>query len=169
MNKAIFLDRDGVINKNAAEHDYIKSWNDFVLLEGVIETLKIFHQLGYLVVVVTNQAGVSKGLMSETTVKEIHSNLNKLLSKNGTKVDYFYYCPHKEQDKCDCRKPKTGMIRRAVSDLDIDLKSSILIGDSDMDFNLGIKANLNTILVPTNGNLYKSIKGMGKYTYKAKV
>ena len=162
MKKAIFLDRDGVINKKAVEHDYIKSWEDFVLLDGVIKTLKIFHSLGYIIVVVTNQAGISKGLMSEKTVKEIHTNLNKLLSKNGTKIDYFYYCPHKDQDNCECRKPKPGMIKKAIEDLDIDLKSSILIGDTETDRQLGRNVNVRTIIVKTDGNLYKSILGFSQ-------
>jgi D-glycero-D-manno-heptose 1,7-bisphosphate phosphatase len=158
MNKAVFLDRDGVINKNIAEHDYVKSWKEFELLDGVIDSLKSFHKLGYLTVVVTNQPGIAKGLMSKKTLSGIHTRLNRLLLKYGTKIDHFYYCPHKIEDGCRCRKPKTGMIEKAVKDLDIDLKNSILIGDRDTDRKLGKNAGLRTIIVKMNSNLFESIK-----------
>ncbi len=156
-NKAVFLDRDGVINKRPAVHDYVKSWKELVLLDGVVEALKLFQKLGYLTVVVTNQPGISKGLMSEDTLLDIHTKLNNLLSKSGTKIDYFYYCPHQDSDKCECRKPKPGMIENAVKDLNIDLDKSILIGDMDNDLMLGKNSGVRTVIVEQDSNLYESI------------
>jgi D-glycero-D-manno-heptose 1,7-bisphosphate phosphatase len=157
MKKAVFLDRDGVINKKPAEHDYVKSWKEFTLLEGVVDALKLFKKLGYITVVVTNQAGIAKGLMKEKDLLVIHAKLNKLLHKSGVKIDHFYYCPHKPSDNCSCRKPKPGLIKRAVKDLSIDLEKSILIGDTSSDKGLGENANVKTVIVTTDGNLYKSI------------
>ena len=162
MKKAIFLDRDGVINKKPAEHDYVKSWKEFILLDGVVESLKLFHSLGYLTVVITNQAGISKGLMTEYTLQDIHNQLNKLLLKSGIKIDRFYYCPHQDRDHCRCRKPKPGMIEKAVKDHDIDLKDSILIGDSETDLKLGQNAGINTIIIRPNSNLYRAVKNKFK-------
>ena len=165
MNKAVFLDRDGVINKKPAEHDYVKSWREFILLDGVTEALKLFHKLGFLTIVITNQAGISKGLMSEDALLDIHNKLNKLLSKSGIKIDYFYYCPHQIKDKCECRKPKPGMIEKAVKDLNINLENSILIGDTDTDLKLGQNAGVKTVIMKTDSNLYKAVnnKFIGKH------
>jgi len=162
MNKAVFLDRDGVINKKPRMHDYAKSWEEFELLPTVIEALKYVKSLGYIVVVVTNQRGVSRGLVEETTVDDIHNKLNSILKKHGAGVDAFYFCPHDYEDKCDCRKPAPGLILQAAKELDIDLRQSILIGDTKEDMQCGTAAGVKTYLMDTDADLLQVVKSVLK-------
>jgi len=144
--RAIFLDRDGVINKKMPPHDYVKSWEEFEFLPGIEELIKNFNRQGYLVVVVTNQRGIARGLVSEEIVKGIHRQMIGELRKKGAIIDAVYYCPHNLEDDCDCRKPKPGMILRAAKELNIDLKESILIGDSESDLKAGKAVGCQAIL-----------------------
>ncbi len=150
MNKypAIFLDRDGTINE---EMGYINHIERFQIFPFVAESIKIFRENGFKIVVVTNQSGIARGYFTEELLNEVHKNLNKYLQKNGTKLDGIYYCPHhptegrgKYKKDCNCRKPKTGLIEKAVKEHNIDLSSSYMIGDrfKDMIFarNLKIKS-----------------------------
>ena len=109
MNKAVFLDRDGVVNK---EVSYLSNPDDFEFIQGSIEALKILKLKGYLLIIITNQAGIARGFFTEETLKEIHSKMIKILKQNDVIVDDIYYCPHhpKFTGKCDCRKPNPGMI-----------------------------------------------------------
>lgn len=108
-NKAIFLDRDGVINK---EVNYLSDPKKFKFIEGSIEALKILKQKDYLLIIITNQAGISRGFFTERTLTAIHCKMNKILEKNDIKLDDIYYCPHHPEftGPCDCRKPNPGMI-----------------------------------------------------------
>jgi histidinol-phosphate phosphatase family protein len=152
--KCIFLDRDGVINEKAPKDDYIKSWNEFEFLHGVKEAIKRLNKAGFLVIVITNQRGVAKGLMTEEDLKDIHTKLIKELKKSGARIDSIYYCPHDEKDNCNCRKPKIGMFLKAKEDFNIDLNKSWLVGDSNSDIIAGQKAGCKTILI--NKKLYKN-------------
>ena len=155
--KAVFIDRDGVINSEAEPLD---TPDKFKLLLGVEEALKTLNRSDYLAVVVTNQPIIAKGFASEKQVQEIHNYMEYILEKEETYLDRIYYCPH-HPDKgyegerkefkieCDCRKPKTGMIEQAVRDMNIDLENSFIVGDSTVDIMTGISAGLNTILVRT--------------------
>lgn len=145
-NKALFIDRDGVINKKALEHDYIKSPDEFFLLDEVVPIIHEYRNKGYLVVVVTNQRGLSLGVMNENDLQKIHEKMKILLSKNNIEVDAIYYCGHGIEDNCDCRKPRHGMLLKAAKELNIDLNDSIMIGDSLTDIecgkNAGCKKNI---------------------------
>ena len=157
MEKVIFLDRDGTLNE---EVNYLHRKEDLVLLPGVPEALKAFKDQGYRLVVVTNQAGVARGYYTEDDVKELHRYMNELLEKAGAGIDAFYYCPHHPEQgypeenpaykiPCECRKPKTGMIREAAERYNIDLAGSWMIGDTTMDIQTGINAGMRTALVLT--------------------
>ncbi len=150
---AIFTDRDGVINK---EVDLLSGVEDFQLLPGVTEAIKNINKTEYLTVVVTNQPVVARGLCSIEDVKEIHKKMETLLGKNRAKIDAIYFCPHhpekghpseniKYKIDCSCRKPKTGMIEKAQSDLNIDLEKSFLIGDRTVDIQTAKNAGLTSI------------------------
>jgi len=160
---AIFLDRDGTINE---EMGYINHPDRFRIFSFIAESIKIFKNLGYKIVVVTNQSGVARGYFTEEIVKNVHSKLQDYLKKNGLSLDAIYYCPHHPSEgqgeyllDCDCRKPKSGMIERAATENDIDLEKSIMIGDRFKDISFGTKMNLKTGLVLTG-------YGRGEYEYQ---
>jgi len=154
LNKAIFLDRDGTIN---IDKDHLYKVEDFEFIDGVPEQIAKWNKLGYLVIVVTNQAGVAKGLYTEDDVKILHEYINKELVKYEAHIDAFYYCPHHPDGKiekyklnCNCRKPKTGMLEQAIEDFDIDVNKSFLFGDKEWDVQAGEKMGIKSILVETN-------------------
>lgn len=134
---AAFLDRDGVINVKAPEGEYIKSWDEFEFLPGAPEAVAALANSGLRVVVVTNQRGIALGRMSEADLDDIHRRMVSELQAAGARVDAIYHCPH-DMDECDCRKPKTGMFRRATEELPgVDLERSVVIGDADSDMEAG--------------------------------
>lgn len=145
MKKALFLDRDGVINK---EHDYVHKIEAFEFIEGVFEALQNAQAQGYLLIVITNQSGIGRGYYSEDDFFALTEWMVEALDENGVHIDRVYHCPHAPGDGCDCRKPATGMIDRAVQDFDIDLAASWLIGDKESDINAAINAGIpNHVLV----------------------
>lgn len=158
-NKAIFLDRDGTINKlgndmnfdaqTSDKHSYIKTADEFVFTEGVREALSLVNSLDYKLIVITQQSGIGKGIYSEVDLAEIHQKMDDGLKNYGIWLDGIYYCPHTKKDNCNCRKPKTGMIEKAVEEHYIDLENSYLIGDATRDIQMGKNAGCKTILVKT--------------------
>jgi len=146
--KAIFLDRDGTINKYVG---FLRNIDDFELIDGVAEAIRQINESGYLAIVVTNQPVIARGEVSWEELNEIHKKMATLLGKKGAYVDGIYICPH-HPDKgfegerpeykidCDCRKPKPGLLLNAAKDFNIDLSQSIMIGDSDRDVEAGINA-----------------------------
>jgi D-glycero-D-manno-heptose 1,7-bisphosphate phosphatase len=152
MNKAVFLDRDGVINRKL-ENDYVKSWDEFQFLPGVMEAIKAINEKGYLVIVVTNQRGIAKGLMTEKDLEEIHRRMIEELKKHvedpvrgSARIDDIFYCPHDNSDNCSCRKPKPGMLLQAQKKWDIDFAQSYIIGDSNSDLEAGQQVGCRGIL-----------------------
>lgn len=144
--KAVFLDRDGVINANRP--DYVKSWAEFVFLPKVKAAIRQLNNAGYLVVVITNQSCVGKGIIKESDLAAMHRKMLDELNQAGAYVDTIYFCPHKIEDNCNCRKPKTKMINDAVKTHGIDLPKSWLVGDSiKYDMPLGKAAGIKTILL----------------------
>lgn len=141
-HKAVFLDRDGVINDDTG-HYYIYKPEDFKINAGIMDGLKLLTQHGFKLVVVTNQGGVAKGIYTEADVNKVHDHFKKELEKHHITLDAIYYCPHHtEVMACDCRKPKPGMILKALSDWSIDASRSYLIGDSVRDIEAGENAGL---------------------------
>jgi D-glycero-D-manno-heptose 1,7-bisphosphate phosphatase len=145
--RAIFLDRDGVINE---DNGYVSVVDDFEFIEGVIEALKKLKEKGYLLVIITNQSGIARGYFSEQQFNTLTEWMDWSLADRGVDLDGIYYCPHHAKHgigeykiDCDCRKPKAGMINEAVKELDIDLSQSILIGDKLSDIQAGIAAGIN--------------------------
>ena len=145
---AIFLDRDGVINK---EVNYLSNPEDFEFISGSIEALKILKQKGYLLIVVTNQAGIARGYFTERNLEEIHNKMRKILLKNNVRLDGIFYCPHHPDftGKCSCRKPNPGMLINAKTRYNIDLEKSYIVGDTLADIQTGIAIHCKTVLVLT--------------------
>lgn len=148
MDKAVFLDRDGTIN---LERNYLIRFEDWEFINGAVDAIKGFHELGFLVIVVTNQAGIAKGFYESCDVERLHKRVNMLLAEQGCSIDAFYFCPHHPDisGRCDCRKPAPGMILRAADDLGISLKESYMIGDKLIDVIAAADAGVMPILVKT--------------------
>lgn len=149
MIKAVFLDRDGVINRKAPEGEYIGSWDQFVFLPGVGRAIRRLNDAEYLVIIITNQRGIARGKVIPSELDRIHQNLVHKLADEGATIDGIYYCPHELHDNCGCRKPQPGMLNRAVEKFGIDTRRSWMIGDSIVDVQAGLKAGCKTILVDT--------------------
>jgi D-glycero-D-manno-heptose 1,7-bisphosphate phosphatase len=146
-NKAVFLDRDGVINRKAPEGEYIERWDEIVILPGVGDAIKRLNEASYRVIVVTNQRGVAKGKVRLSELDHIHQELIRSFAKNGATIDNIYYCPHDLDKKCECRKPEPGMLSRAVDEFDIETRLSWMVGDSAADVLAGQKAGCRTVLI----------------------
>jgi D-glycero-D-manno-heptose 1,7-bisphosphate phosphatase len=146
----VFLDRDGVINVKQGD-DYVRDWSQFQFLPNVIDWIRLFNELGHLVIVVTNQRGIARGFMTAGDLEVIHRNMCAELAKAGARIDYIFVCPH-ERDSCDCRKPQPKMVLDAQRKCDIDLTRSLLIGDSDSDAQLARNCGLK-FLRAENGRL----------------
>lgn len=127
----VFLDRDGVINRDSDE--YIKSVAEWVPLPGSLEAIAALTAAGFRSVVISNQSGVARGLFSESTLAAIHAAMRAAVEQAGGKLAAIYYCPHRPEDDCDCRKPKPGLLRRAAAELGFALGGVPLIGDKESD------------------------------------
>ncbi len=128
----LFLDRDGVINCKAPLGDYIRKWPEFHFLPGISDWIRLFRALGFLVIVVTNQRGVARGLIRREDLEEIHTRMREALDQSGAPIDDVLCCPH-EEGECSCRKPLPGLVHEAERRWNIDLRSSLLVGDSESD------------------------------------
>jgi D-glycero-D-manno-heptose 1,7-bisphosphate phosphatase len=151
--KAIFFDRDGVINSNR-DHYYIRRAEELEINPGVGETLRELKEQGYLLIIISNQGGVSKGLHTREDVEKLHLHLRKELEKQGATIDDIYYCPHHpDEEACLCRKPLPLMIEKAMARYRIDPADSWFIGDSERDVEAGQAAGIKTLLIKSNGDL----------------
>ncbi len=143
MKKAAFLDRDNTL---IYDPGYIHEPEKVFLLEGVSEGLKLLKDNGYLLIVVSNQSGIGRGYFEEKDFWAVNNKLQELLKPFNVQIDAFYFCPHKPDDNCNCRKPKIELALKVAKDLNIDLKNSVMIGDKDSDvefgFNAGMKCSL---------------------------
>jgi D-glycero-D-manno-heptose 1,7-bisphosphate phosphatase len=144
--RAVFLDRDGNLN---LEKGYITDPSDIELYPDSGNVLRSLKQLGFLAVVITNQSAIGRGLMSEAQFEQVNAAFREQLQQSGTGYDALYYCPHRPEDDCPCRKPKPGLIFQAARDLGIDLSRSYMIGDKLSDIEAGKRAGCKTILVLT--------------------
>ncbi len=145
--RAVFLDRDGVINQKAPEGDYVKSWAEFEFLPRVADAIRILNEKGFKVIVVTNQRGVALERMASEDVEDIHGMMSEELRKDGASIDAVYYCPH-EKDSCDCRKPETGLLLMAKRDFpELSFVDSFVIGDSLTDMEAGSRLSCKCIFI----------------------
>ena len=143
MNKAVFLDRDGTIN---VDKNYLYKIEDWEFIDGVIEGLQILQNLGYKLIVITNQSGIARGYYTENDAQIIFDYMIKELRKYGVIIEKVYYCPH-IGDECNCRKPKLGLFYQAKKDFDIDFSASYAIGDKMRDLAICEKENVNGFLL----------------------
>lgn len=153
--KAVFLDRDGTLNKYVG---FLRDINDFELLDGVTDAIKAINNSGYLAIVVTNQPVIARGEVTVSQLEEIHNKMETLLGLEGAYIDAIYYCPHHPHKgyggeipelkfDCDCRKPKPGMLMQAAKEFNIDLSNSWMVGDSENDIQCGLNAGCKTAMI----------------------
>lgn len=148
LNKSwtLFLDRDGVINEKI-ENDYVKSWEQFLFIKGAIESIALLSKVFGRIIIVTNQRGVGKNLMTELDLKSIHNNMLGVIKKSSGLIDKIYYCTQ-ISDSANCRKPNTGMAMLAKNDFpEIDFTKSIIVGDSRTDIDFGRKLGFITVFI----------------------
>jgi D-glycero-D-manno-heptose 1,7-bisphosphate phosphatase len=149
MNKAAFLDRDGVINVDVL--DYTSQIKDFTLLPGVFEGLKQLQNSGYLLIIITNQGGIAKGLYTKEDVDTLHNWMCAELAKQGIILTAIYFCPHHDvSGKCLCRKPGSIMLEKAMARFDIDATQSFFMGDKDTDVQAAERAGVRPVKVVVN-------------------
>lgn len=152
MNKPlIILDRDGVINYDSEE--YIKSPEEWLAIPGSLDAIAELNHAGFLVIVVTNQSGVGRGLYSLDTLQQIHQKLKNELAKVNGHIDDIFFCPHSPIDNCECRKPKPGMLYKIRDKYQINLNNIYFIGDSRVDMQAAIQVECKPILVLTGNGL----------------
>lgn len=141
MKKIAFLDRDGTISKEYSDEEW-KNINTPILLNNTIKGLKIIKDLGYDIIVLTNQNLIADGIISYKQYEDYNNKLISILEDNNISILKTYYCPHNDLDNCNCKKPKTGMIDLCLDEYNIDLSNSLYIGDSYSDYNLSKKFNI---------------------------
>ncbi len=151
MRPAIFLDRDGVINENRADH--VMAWEQFAPVPGALAGLRKLTALDLPIIVITNQAVVGRGDLPEEALAALHGNMCRLIERHGGHITAVYACPHRPEDRCACRKPRPGLFVRAARDHDLDLASSYFIGDALTDITAGQAAGCTTVLVRTGRGL----------------
>ena len=145
LKKALFIDRDGTINKDCP---YCHNLEDLIIYEDAVEIIKDYGKKGYLIVIITNQSGINRGYFTVEEFQAFHNELLKELRERGVNVDKTYYCPHRPDEGCECRKPKLGMIHKVMGDFEIDLKNSIIIGDrDDMEGEMGRRLGIEYKIV----------------------
>ena len=153
MRKAVFFDRDGVIN-NDTGHYYIYKPEDFKLNEGIAQSMKKLQDAGFLLLVISNQGGISKKIYQKSDVEKVHLFLKKELKKGGITLNEIYYCPHHSDfEKCICRKPDNQLLEKAIARFNIDKQKSYFIGDSQRDIQAGEKTGINSIKIASNQNI----------------
>lgn len=146
----IFLDRDGVINKDPGgwtEHSYVTKWNEFKFIPGALDALKALTDNGYKIIIISNQAGVSKGVLSQRSLDMVTERMLSEVAKNGGKIEEVYYCIHTSAENCSCRKPKSGLLEKAAGKYGIKLHGTYFIGDSHVDAMAGCNVGCRTIFV----------------------
>lgn len=156
MNKAIFLDRDGVINK---EIGYVFRVEDFFLTDDIIPSLKKLQDAGFILIVITNQSGIAKELYTLDDVEAVHKHMLSLMTENGIMISEIYYCTHHpDVEPCICRKPDSGMLEKAIARFNIDVSKSFLIGDKERDIQAAEKAGVKGIQIESDASLMPIVK-----------
>lgn len=151
LDKVIFLDRDGVINRDSP--DYIKNWEAFEFLPGSLEAMRLLTRAGYQLILITNQSIINRGWVPLAVLDHTHSQLRAAVEDAGGRIHDIFFCPHRPDEGCDCRKPKPGMILQAQQRYGIDLSATIMIGDNAKDILCGRAAGCGATILVRTGNI----------------
>ncbi|MDD5159226.1 MAG: D-glycero-beta-D-manno-heptose 1,7-bisphosphate 7-phosphatase [Sulfuricurvum sp.] len=155
-HKALFLDRDGVVN---VEKNYLHKIEDFELMDGIVEVCRTYQEKGYLIIIVTNQSGISRGYYSEEDFARLSQWMVEHFRELGVYITHIYHCPHHESidGACECRKPEPGMFLSAQKKYDLDMKHSVMIGDNERDIEASLKAGVGmNILLSAEAEISKA-------------
>jgi len=153
--KAVFLDRDGVINKNRI--DYVKTIEELEIFPSIEIPIKKLKKNNYYVIVITNQSAINRNLMTYEQLNKIHSYIQQYLKDFSTSIDKFYFCPHTPDENCYCRKPKIGMLMQAIEEFNIEPTLSWMIGDNDSDIQAGLTVGCKTVQINNNMNFHLAV------------
>jgi len=156
--RAIILDRDGTLNERPPKAHYVTDWSKFKWLPGTLEALSMLVRAGYKIIIVTNQSGIARGIMTEDDLAAVHENMKTEMAAAGVSVDAIYYCPHGWDDGCFCRKPSPGMLFQAQRDFHLDLTKTIFVGDDERDVEAGEAAGCLTDLVRPGRSLLDIVR-----------
>jgi len=151
--RAVFLDRDGVINRKPPEGEYITHWSEIEYLAGSIEAVAALHEYGFKIVIVTNQRGIARGKVKLADLEEIHARITMAIAERDAVLSGIYYCPHDIVDRCGCRKPQPGMLREAAAAHGLDLSKCWMLGDSPSDIEAGRRAGCRTALISSSPDI----------------
>jgi D-glycero-D-manno-heptose 1,7-bisphosphate phosphatase len=158
---AIFLDRDGVINQNLLDH--VKCWDEFEFIPGALQSLRDLSQTGLPIFVVTNQAVISRQLITPEQLDDIHARMIDCIEAGGGRITHVYYCPHDSNEECNCRKPAPGMLLKAAEEYNIDLSQSFMVGDAWTDVAAGLAVNARSILLLTGRGRWNLIHCVNRF------
>ncbi len=148
--KVVFVDRDGVINKDRA--DYVKGWREFELLPRSLDAMKLLAANGYRVIVITNQSVINRKMVTEAELQNIHDKMTETVAAHGGRIEAVYYCPHAPDDGCNCRKPEPGLILRAQADYALDASETCMVGDSLKDIECARRAGCGKAILVRTGH-----------------
>ncbi|MGE5455575.1 MAG: D-glycero-alpha-D-manno-heptose-1,7-bisphosphate 7-phosphatase [Ignavibacteriales bacterium] len=151
MNKVIFLDRDGTIN---VDYGYVHKLTDLVFMKNAIEGLKLMTKMGYMLIVVTNQSGIGRKMYTIDEYNKFNKYFIDKLLEAGIKITNVYFCPHTEEDNCDCRKPKIGLYKKAIEEYNPDLNKSYVIGDRERDLSICEYTSIEGIIIGSKNDKY---------------
>lgn len=147
--KVVFVDRDGVINEDRA--DYVKDWAEFAFIPGSLEALRLLSEEGFRIIVITNQSGINRGLVTKQSLDTIFANMKDAVSHYGGKIEAILHCPHIPEDQCDCRKPKPGLLYQARDRYGLELGATVMIGDSLKDMQCARAAGCGQVILVRTG------------------
>lgn len=145
--RVVFLDRDGVVNENRSDH--VKSWDEFVFIPGALEALRRLRQAGWCTIVITNQAIINRGTVARSVVNDINRQMVKTIAHHGGWVHGVFYCPHRPEENCTCRKPAPGLLLQAANRMNLQLDQCYLVGDALTDIQAGYAVGCQCALVKT--------------------
>jgi D-glycero-D-manno-heptose 1,7-bisphosphate phosphatase len=148
--KVVFLDRDGVINRDSA--DYIKSWAEFEFLPGSLAAMARLTRAGFSLILITNQSAVARGLISRTGLGRLHQRLRAAVAEQGGYIKEIFYCPHHPDEGCHCRKPRSGLLEQAAAKYGLDLAETVFVGDSVKDIDCARAGGCNQNILLRTGN-----------------
>ena len=156
LSRIVFLDRDGVINADSP--DYIKSWAEFNFLPRSLDALARLYKAGYRAIIITNQSGIHRGYFTPHTLAHMHARMMKQIESHGGCITDIFFCPHTPKEQCDCRKPRIGLIRRAVEKYGLEVDQSVMVGDSVKDIECARNAGCGRRILVKTGNGLSALK-----------
>jgi len=163
MNRAVFFDRDGTINRDEV---YLSDVRKLYVFLNAGKAIRLLSDAGFKIIVVSNQSGIGRGIVRRSQLKIINHKLEKILAKRGAKIDAFYICPHRPNENCKCRKPRPGLIKKAAKDFNLDLSRSYIIGDKLSDVETKEKAGLKEGILVLTGLGRRSLREAKKTKFK---